>query len=49
MWPYEVFRKVLEVLIRKTRHAWGRVFFVGLIGGEEVIIGGRMGEDLLES
>jgi hypothetical protein len=34
--------------IRKARHAWGRVFFVGLNGCEVVVIGGRLGEDLME-
>ena len=45
----EVFREGLQVSIRKARHAWGRVFFVGLNGGEVVVIGGRLGEDLMES
>ena len=45
----EVFRKGLQVSIRKARHAWGRVLFVGLNGGEVVVINGRLGEDLMES
>jgi hypothetical protein len=44
----KVFREGLQVLIRKARHAWGRVFFVGLNGGEVVVIGGRLGEDLMK-
>ena len=45
----EVFGKGLQVSIRKARHAWGRVLFVGLDGCEVVVIGGRLGEDLVES
>ena len=45
----EVFRKGLEVSVRETRHAWGRVLFVGLDGCKIVVIGGRLGEDLGET
>ena len=44
----EVFRKGLQVSIRETCYAWGRVFFVGLDCCEIVVVGGRLGEDLME-
>ena len=45
----EVFRKSLKVSIREARHAWGCLLFAGLDGCEIVVIGGRLGEDLIES
>ena len=45
----EVVRKSLEVSIRETRHAWGRVLFVGLDSCEIVVVGGWLSEDFGEA
>ena len=42
----EVLREGLQVSIREARHAWDRVFFVGLDCCRLVVEGGRLSEDL---